>query len=207
MMRLLPAFLALVLGSPQEKEEDWARYFPLASGNDWEYGVRKYGKENSERWKILGAEKRKGVECFRLQFVSAVPSGPGGAMQMEKRDLYLSSTKKGIEIMEAPNKHISEEERYFLRFPLEKGAKSSIYWSAPQEAEVEEKTEKITVPAGTFTCVVLKHKTSFPGMTASSRMWFAPDVGLVKKETVWKPEKGEASTDSQELKKFAPGKK
>jgi hypothetical protein len=206
-MRLLTATLALVLGMPQEKETDWSRYFPLANGNEWEYGVRKHGKENSERWKILGAEKRKGADCFRLQIESPVPSGPGGALQMEKRDLYLSSTKKGIEIIEAPTKHISEEERYFLRFPLEKGAKGSIYWSAPQEAEVEEKTEEITVPAGKFTCVVLKHRTSFPGTTASSRMWIAPDVGFVKTETVWKPEKGEASTDSRVLKKFTAGKK
>lgn len=207
MTRLVPVLLAAVLPIVQEKEQEWSRYFPLAAGNEWEYSVRKSGKESLEHWKIAGVEKRKGVDCFNLQIKKPVPSGPGGKIQIENQDFHVAPTKQGVEIVEAKNKNISEEERYLLRYPLQKGTKGSIFWSAPREAEVAEKPEEVTVPAGKFTCVVLSWKTSYPGTAVHSRLWVAPDIGIVKRETVWKPEKGETDTDTMELKKFTAGKK
>ena len=186
--------MALVLARVQDGAE---QILPLKVGSVWEYKGKKSGKPANEKWEITKTEKKGGNDCFLLRMT-------GGD---QSYGLYVRITQEGVRIEDAGLKQISDEERYLLKFPLDPGAKASIFFSAPDPAVVEEKTEEINVPAGKFTCVVLKDASAIPGLgKMTHRQWIARGTGFVKSETVWVRENNVTSTDTMELEKYSPGK-
>lgn len=171
---------------------------PLKPGARWEYkGVWGANRAATEVWGVEEGGKKGGHDCRVLRMKKA--SGDGYV-------LWVRKSPEGIRIEDAELKNISDEERYLVKFPLKKGAKASVFLSAPAEAEVVAEAEEVKVPAGTFRCVVLTHTTAYPGTTMLSREWLAPGTGFVKFEIVWKKDDGSSSTDTMELQKFTPGR-
>jgi hypothetical protein len=153
-------------------------YYPLGEGYSWQYEAT-IREEKSEVWKnVTGKEKVGGEECFVVE-----DRGMGG----DFRKLSVSKGKNGVHVL-GMRREVAQPFPW-LKFPLEKGAR----WLHTLEAQegapkrtlefTVEGEEEISVPAGDFKAQRVRLSITEDGTDKrfEYRMWYAPDVGEVKR--------------------------
>ncbi len=210
-MRLATLVVGLALPATQQ-EKNWEEYLPLRDGNQWLYVGKQSGADVELARKIAGKKKVKGVDCVMLEIEEAHPEG-GRTYSKYTKKLYLKLVRGGIQILDAePAPYKIGQEEFLLKFPLEKGQKWGNVLTRTSQInliEVEEKTQEVRVPAGTFTCKVLAFEFQYTGVTVKHKWYLARGTGFVKIErvTVTVTEtRTYTTTEMLELKEFTKGK-
>ena len=178
-------------------------YYPLGEGYSWTYQMASGDVKQETVKKVAGKEKVGGVDCFVVE-----DSGMGG----DFKKLMVSVDKEGVTV----HKMRREISRSFpwLKFPLQKNTR----WGAELKGAgkirklaldfVVEDEEEVVVPAGTYKALrvrVVCYEELAPDCSTELTLWYAPDVGEVKREV--KHIRGEATQElTYSLLRFDKGK-
>jgi hypothetical protein len=155
-------------------------YYPVAEGYSWTYEAVSGEKKKEAVKKVVGKEKVGETECFVVE-----DSGMGG----DFRKLYVSAGKDGVTVHKM-RREISQSWN-LLKFPMKKDEKWATQLSSPEKKDTKadleftvEDEEEVVVPAGTYKARRLRMLGKEDGKsekTIELVMWFAPDVGEVKR--------------------------
>jgi hypothetical protein len=176
----------------QEKSPD---YFPLKAGTKWFFQVDQGGKKLKFSNRIAKVESTDGKS---LALLETIVNGE------VTETVHLAATEKGIFRHRVNGVELTPPV-CFLKYPLKKDdtweSESTI---GNEPIKIKGKVldaEDVTVPAGKYKAFRVEVETSAAGMRATSTLWFAPDVGVVKQST-----ENAGKTITAELEKFEEGK-
>lgn len=219
-MRIAVCFLifgTIVLAAPAPKEVKVPDYFPIKEGSTWSYNQLSgtNGKEGkAQKINITLTKVTVEKDVTKVTFSTEL-----GAV-------------KRIEEFEVNAKEIIIKQTSDLCNDLviyKKGAKVGDKWSGKvflgkakegtSESVVEEPQE-ITLGEKKYKCVVTSHQLKFDlgggvagganpagrEVNISFKVWFAPDIGIVKRERVLSLGPIQAATVTQELEEYTPKK-
>ena len=158
-------------------------YFPMAKGYWWKYQIVE--KKTEFTIKVAGTEKVGDHSCFKLDTVAGndkhmfseyYSKTPGKILW--PREVYVTA-KRTVDF---------KPPRIQIHNPLKIGDTWSWKGKGMMGIDIEDsakvlKTEKVTVPAGTFNCVVVQVNTVQGGANIEKTYWYAPNVGMVKSVT------------------------
>lgn len=158
-------------------------HFPLKVGNWWKYKNMKRGFEFTI--KVVGKEKVNGVECYKVETIAGNNkpmiyqwySNKGGKIQVLKSKFMMNNKVKNYD----PPKLI-------LHNPLKTGDSWKWEGKGMMGVDIKEKkkvgkTEKVKVPAGTFSATAVQSNTIQGGQESKITRWYADHVGMVKAHT------------------------
>jgi len=154
-----------------------AGHFPLPAGMRWTY--------ESNLGEVCSWVEASGDECRILSTSSTLDTEQ--ILRLAPDGVYLLAAKSSVLFF-------STERTYsppLLRLPLPLDPGQSWSWSGTETVDGDEvqtkiagkaeAEEKVTVPAGEYSCLRVKVDTvSSDGTTASSVQWLARGVGIVK---------------------------
>ena len=176
----------------QEKVPD---YFPLKAGTKWSYELNQGGKKLKLSSQIAKVEE---IDGKSLSLLETTMNGEVAATE------HLAATDKGIFRHRANGIELSPPV-CFLKYPLKKNETwETASTIANEQLKIKGKvidTEDVTVPAGTYTAFRIEIETSAAGISSTTTLWLAPDVGVVKQST-----ENAGKTLTAELEKFEAGK-
>jgi hypothetical protein len=171
-------------------------YYPLKPGTKWTYLVDSgNGRTVAVTNQIAKTETIDGKSMARLE-----ASVNGGVVATE----HLTSTAEGVFRCRYNGVEVSPP-LCILKYPF----KADATWEADatigaQNLKVKlvsAKLADVTTPAGKYKAAPVETETSVNGTKIKAKLWFAPDVGIVKQDT----EIGEQKI-KMELIKFEPVK-
>jgi len=159
------------------EEAPSADHFPLADGLRWKYA--------SNLGEVSSWVEVSGNECRVFSTSSALDTEQ--RMLLAPEGVYLLTTKSKVYFVKSERTY----QPPLLRLPLPLKPGRTWNWSGKETVDGEEiqtvitgsveAEEKVTAPAGEFTCLRVKVGTACSdGATASSTQWLAPGVGIVK---------------------------
>jgi hypothetical protein len=154
-----------------------AGHFPLAAGMRWTY--------ESNLGEVSSWVEASGDECRVLATSSTLDTEQ--RLRLSAEGVYLLSAKSKVCFFGTERVY----EPPLLRLPLPLAVGKTWNWSGKETADGDEITtsvtgtveaeEKVSVPAGEYSCLRVKVDTSCSdGTTASSTQWLAPGIGIVK---------------------------
>ena len=173
-----PSVLSATEGAPPTPSPPpSADHFPLAAGRRWTY--------ESNLGEVSSWVEVSGNECRVLSTSSALDTEQ--KMVLAPEGVYLLATKSKVYFVKSERTY----QPPLLRLPLPLKVGRTWNWSGKETVDGEEirtivtgsveAEEKVTAPAGEFTCLRVKVDTACSdGTTASSTQWLAPGVGIVK---------------------------
>lgn len=175
-------------------------YYPLGEGYTWTYQAAGNPDLSESVKKVSGREKVGDHDCFVVE-----DTGMGGDMQK----MIMSADKDGLWVRRMRRE--VKDPWLWLKLPLAKGNTWSSTLASPESDRTATldfsagDEEAVTVPAGSY-------KARRVTMTGAEKktgieivMWFAPDVGEVKR-TVKVTKKDKVEELSYQLVKFEKGK-
>lgn len=177
--------LCLVLPAISAAAEETQVAVPLAVGNTWTFRFTQYNSsgDSEQVSKIERKVDRKIKSGGKTWFIVVEPENEVELPSRNDKD----GLHEGTFDWEDESK-VTEDELY-LRFPVEKTPVS--YKSYEDTLTVVSTTQKVVVPAGTFTCYVYKNvgapvegEGNDPEYIITT--YVAPNVGSVKEVTVTK---------------------
>ena len=149
-------------------------YYPLNIGAQWKYDC---GTNTKVTDTIVGDKTIDGVRWFIVERFFDHYDSLQIFMTIKENNIWIATESEGVLI---------DETRYYYRFDLPVGQT----WSVDIQSTlldsgtcvISEKTETITVPAGTYKkCICfIQHLTYKDDTYEIIKTWFAPNVGLVK---------------------------
>lgn len=151
-------------------------YFPLAEGHTWTYQVTGRGNTEETVKKVSGKEKVGDRDCFVIE-----DSGFAGDMQK----MIMAADKEGVWVRRMRRE--LKDPWLWLKLPLAKGNTWSSTIASPNSDRVATlefaagDEEEIKVPAGTYKARRVTMKGSEKKASIEVVMWFAPDVGEVRR--------------------------
>lgn len=169
---VLTIFLSLALASNESHAAD---YFPLLKGNSWEYHHSNGGTGKVE---VIGSENVSGKRTTHVHDQTG--------------DLYYIKTQYRV-ILYASPEEVYGEDNLVLKLPPKKGERFDIGKDGAY-AIIIDTAATVKVPAGIFKdCIVKKmyvpEASKMAQKMTSGKVdavyiveYFAPDVGLIKKE-------------------------
>jgi len=141
-----------------EEEASGGEIWPLAVGNVWNYDFFGY----NVTYKVIGTGTVSGDQVFRVQI-----TGPNinevNVLSNHSDGLY----DYGME----PNTHSGE---LFLKYPTSVG---DSWTYAGVTMTVISTSQSVSVPAGTFDCVVYEYNSASSG---KNRYYFSPHIGYIQ---------------------------
>ena len=177
-------------------------YFPIDEGYSWTYEATAGEKKVEIVKSVTGKEKVGDADCFIVE-----DRGMGG----DFRKLYLQKDKDGLQVLKM-RREITKPFPW-LKFPFEKGVRWVHQLASPESKDkaslefVVEDEEEIVVPAGTYKARRVRMFGAEDGKDKQIdvTMWYAPNVGEVKRLT--KRIRGDKVEEgTMKLLKFTKGK-
>jgi len=166
--------------------------FPAETGYRWTYQSK-----SRLRNVLIGTEKEWKAGPKRIvEVLSAEPQGTDGRVFVFETAAEGAKTTRQT-LLRTPRgvfPGADGEEHPLIKFPPESGD----HWA---DGFVNQGTEEITVPAGTFSCWKISEQHWFRLGSKSRTRWYAKGVGVVK-ERVFSEMEGGGSEDLFELEKF-----
>ena len=204
MLRLLTALLflaALALAGLSAAAAAPADYFPLVPGTVWIYRTN-IGRDLT--MVIGGVGQVGGVDCRILE---GAINGVITQRECYRRDggtiyAYVRAYPQGNVILTPPQPMLVLPPKIGQGWIWEGRAgevpaRVSLQWA---------RTEKVTVPSGTYAAAQLYLAGSVGKERVQSWRWFAPGVGMVKEDSVAQSSEGHVIRIYAELREFRPGK-
>ncbi len=186
---VIAVFVIITFAYAGKKEKEVPKIEPpttkkgkiFSVGSEWTY---RYGESSTLTVKI---EEEKKVNSQNVFVYSATSSEGGNPMKLlEKHD------EKGLFIVGAETKDASvtfTPPIVSFKYPLKVGEEWKTTYTRSDQAQIKFVSEakvmdykKIKVPAGTFECYRIDHKTymeNAPENVAFSTDWYSPKVGIV----------------------------
>jgi len=153
-------------------------YFPLDEGYSWVYESTAGDKKMEVVKTVTGKEKVGDIECFVVEDKSW-----GG----DFRKLYLQKHKDGIQVLRM-RREVTKPFAW-LKLPFEKGVRWTHDLASPKSRDrasldfgVEDE-ENVVVPAGTYKARRVRMAVDSNEGKFEFTMWYAPDVGEVRRVT------------------------
>lgn len=173
-------------------QSDLTSYLPMAQGNTWTYDLRIRADltplQDHPGWNaftqvetITGTARLQGTDYFLF----SITREASGQFPETIWSQYRRADAQGIHARD----YIEDQDFTLLQTPPTTGDT----WTDPANANVTYQTEatgqEVTVPAGTFTCAVVKMVDGTPDedhperVPYTIRSWFARGVGIVQDRT------------------------
>ncbi|MCX7666130.1 MAG: DUF3108 domain-containing protein [Gemmataceae bacterium] len=206
---------AMVWAAPVPKDVKVPDYFPIQEGGQWTYAqssFTKAAKVISKNTMVMTLDKvESGKESTRVEMGNVLGKG---AKRLEEFEV------KGTDIICRSSSLIPHDLVIY-----KKGAKVGDKWEGKisynktREGKAEsvvEPSEEVTVPAGTYKCVVVSHKIEVEPLAKGAaaqktlitlKFWLADGVGIVKRERTFSSTPASLTTLIYELQEFTPKKK
>jgi hypothetical protein len=204
MTRVLAACFALILAPPlssaPKPKEATPVYLPITVGDRWVM-VMQFGGQTFEHREVVSKVETKGGATH----VSITREGPGDPIP----DLFrFKVTEKGV-FLEGIGGTAYDPPFCPLRLPVAAGDEWTEEVAAQPGVRVASTTkyktvgpEEVEVPAGKFKAVRVDSVRTTKDYTATTSIWFAPGVGIVKDVS-----KTGTNETVRLLKSFTPAKK
>jgi hypothetical protein len=163
--------------APQGKEK-LPNYYPLSPGNKWTYQVDAGdGKKVELSNQIAKTETIDGKPMARLETLLN-----GNVVATE----HLMISTEGVFRCRYNGVEVSPPV-CILKYPI----KEEAMWETDtkiggQQLKIKSSTgkfEEVTTPAGKYKTAPVVTETDVTGTTIKAKLWFAPDVGIVKQDT------------------------
>jgi hypothetical protein len=183
-MKWVTAFVIVLASAPfsgaqaPEGKQKLPNYYPLSPGNKWTYHVDAgNGKKVEVSNQIAKTETIDGKPMARLETLVN-----GNVVATE----HLTSSTEGIFRCRFNGVEVSPPV-CILKYPI----KEEAMWETDakiggQQVKIKStsgKFEDVTTPAGKYKTAPVVTETDVNGTTIKAKLWFAPDVGIVKQDT------------------------
>jgi hypothetical protein len=174
---VLAAGLTSAAQAPRAKQKH-TDYYPMKPGTKWTYLVDSgNGKTVAVTNQIAKTETIDGKSLARLE-----ASVNGGVVATE----HLTSTAEGVFRCRYNGVEVSPSLCIF-KYPFKENATweadASIGAQQLRVKLVSGKLEDVSTPAGKYKAAPVETETTVAGTKIKAKLWFAPDVGIVKQDT------------------------
>jgi hypothetical protein len=181
----LPPILTLLalLGLPSGASATFiaADYFPLASGNSWEYVEN--GGVTSTDTVLSGTQNVGGVDTFVLQTAGGAFPGASNNLTNDSDGLRIHGFSDGTDTATLAPPGLFLQADFEVGVAMNSQGDLTIPGAGTFAYTVTATATgpgPVTVPWGTFDAIMLETTLSAAGITETDRVWLVEDLGPVK---------------------------